>query len=1190
MASASTHPIASSTPSPSSYPTSSSLTHRQQQEANSSSSEHGDGDVLSDITSPCYQPYPSPALSAYSCSSETTDFESDYDSEIASLSLEESGWSGQQELRHQPHRQPDLEHHSRLSSGQRTEGTSTPRPNQSRRSSIFQPDISSAATNLDHSFRGRQHGKHPASPSNHSTPSPRTSQARDSGHAANSYEQDLDRSQGSGRPDEDGEAQAETGENSPDEFDQQDQDEDDMHAEGVPAARGWRLDARKSDERGFRVTVLSLFSQQLKLVGWSQETTDPRLWPLDPDRLRLKRISGAFTNAVFFASYDTGVETTEKIPPPPTVLLRVYGSGSEVLLSRRAELLILHTLSSLYEIGPHILGTFANGRVEEFYECEPIQKHGMRDLGDREAHIGKGGSLVVRGREGKAQWVARRMNELHAVPLDVMKTVLEQGDLKGPSEKGFGRGIENHIMASSHRPRRRKMRTPGQAPPFFANALDPNSRNLMRDSPAPMGPGEQAKETSFAASAVSGVVAMQGYSSHRNSSVASFDSLATSYNSQSSFSGSGSSEPQSLNEKSPAFGPASSLTNASSYFPPGARAPSSPLALAPRGSDPASSGRSGAKPSGNNGARGPYPGVWRRIKRWSREAAKIVALVDQFCSSDEGKKACEIALRGHPVEDLTKLTSSEIGPTNWSLRNMLLCIASINLGQVVKEMDEFKSFVRRWERSEGQSKRVFAHNDAQYGNLLALQTSKAGGSSGDAGNLNPSNLTGDEDEPALPQGMPRGDKRRGSSVMDSPSVGPLANFRSSVTSERGGRSGSQTRSKSKGRTRNQPPHHGLVVIDFEYASPNPRGYDIANHFQEWRTDYHHPTHSWSLTHHGAYPNESERRRWLRAYVEQGRLVKLRASGSSKMSGLELPTPSEMALPPPAIESSNASLTIGGKAGYRVGAPRDGTETRAAASEEEKSELKARSMGMGALEKSNGSSASRMSSTRETSISSIDSVLESKSGKVWGGAESTTSDSTASGSAAATSRSTQSHSSSWTSHASSPTFLPCSLNGAAVHVEGQPTSSAGAGTGSGSEPTLSPSTWALARLDASIEREIDRLEKEIKVWSPATHAVWALWGIVFAKEAIENVISQARLEVSHPSPPDGPPSSACFSSVLHDEDQGDEMRPVMTAGCSESFDNLRYALGRFELFRSEFKRLREEWEVNTGTGGRDLIRH
>lgn len=135
----------------------------------------------------------------------------------------------------------------------------------------------------------------------------------------------------------------------------------------------------------------------MKLKGWTSSDITPSspFYPLNSEFIHLKRISGAFTNAVFFVSYRAPSEITEKAKktvekkaisgdegalisngsttttsnPPPTVLLRVYGIGSEVLLSRRAELLILHTLSSLYEIGPHILGTFGNGRVEgEFRE------------------------------------------------------------------------------------------------------------------------------------------------------------------------------------------------------------------------------------------------------------------------------------------------------------------------------------------------------------------------------------------------------------------------------------------------------------------------------------------------------------------------------------------------------------------------------------------------------------------------------------------------------------------------------------------------------------------------------------------------------------------------------------------------------------------------------------------------------
>lgn len=46
----------------------------------------------------------------------------------------------------------------------------------------------------------------------------------------------------------------------------------------------------------------------------------------------------------------------------------------------------------------------------------------------------------------------------------------------------------------------------------------------------------------------------------------------------------------------------------------------------------------------------------------------------------------------------------------------------------------------------------------------------------------------------------------------------------------------------------------------------------ANHFIEWQADYHHPTLSSSLFHHGGYPTQAERTRFFRAYLgtDQGR--------------------------------------------------------------------------------------------------------------------------------------------------------------------------------------------------------------------------------------------------------------------------------------------------------------------------------
>ena len=61
-----------------------------------------------------------------------------------------------------------------------------------------------------------------------------------------------------------------------------------------------------------------------------------------------------------------------------------------------------------------------------------------------------------------------------------------------------------------------------------------------------------------------------------------------------------------------------------------------------------------------------------------------------------------------------------------------------------------------------------------------------------------------------------------------------------------------------------------IVIDFEYAAPNPRGYDIANHFHEWRADYHHPTMAHSLQPHFPYPTRAQRENFIRAYLGEAK--------------------------------------------------------------------------------------------------------------------------------------------------------------------------------------------------------------------------------------------------------------------------------------------------------------------------------
>jgi len=57
----------------------------------------------------------------------------------------------------------------------------------------------------------------------------------------------------------------------------------------------------------------------------------------------------------------------------------------------------------------------------------------------------------------------------------------------------------------------------------------------------------------------------------------------------------------------------------------------------------------------------------------------------------------------------------------------------------------------------------------------------------------------------------------------------------------------------------------IIVVDFEYASPNPATFDIANHFHEWTANYHCGTpHILDCT---RYPSKQERYNFYLAYLE-----------------------------------------------------------------------------------------------------------------------------------------------------------------------------------------------------------------------------------------------------------------------------------------------------------------------------------
>lgn len=128
--------------------------------------------------------------------------------------------------------------------------------------------------------------------------------------------------------------------------------------------------------------------------------------PPEKGDIWIHKVSGSLTNAVFFVLVPSTsreqITSFQSKAPYKTLLLRVYGPSSSSLINRSAELRILHVLSSRYRIGPRVWGTFANGRIEEYFESDPLTSSDIRD-----PHI--------------SRCIAVRMSELHRV--DVRKVV-----------------------------------------------------------------------------------------------------------------------------------------------------------------------------------------------------------------------------------------------------------------------------------------------------------------------------------------------------------------------------------------------------------------------------------------------------------------------------------------------------------------------------------------------------------------------------------------------------------------------------------------------------------------------------------------------------------------------------------------------------------------------------------------------
>ncbi|CUS08930.1 unnamed protein product [Tuber aestivum] len=198
----------------------------------------------------------------------------------------------------------------------------------------------------------------------------------------------------------------------------------DYASDGEPVAPACEVYLRTVGEVGideFKRQVLTL-AHTLKCKGW-------RRVPLDRFKdVAIERISGALTNTVYMVSppqdisassnpmtalaNDSQASVTSTRPPKPLakLLLRIYGPQVSHIIDREAELSILRRLARK-RIGPRLLGTFENGRFEEFFNattliCDDIRvPETSRHIAKRLKELHEGVKLEDREREmGPVSW------------------------------------------------------------------------------------------------------------------------------------------------------------------------------------------------------------------------------------------------------------------------------------------------------------------------------------------------------------------------------------------------------------------------------------------------------------------------------------------------------------------------------------------------------------------------------------------------------------------------------------------------------------------------------------------------------------------------------------------------------------------------------------------------------------------
>jgi choline kinase len=217
------------------------------------------------------------------------------------------------------------------------------------------------------------------------------------------------------------------------------------------------LDGREEERRQayvkFKDDIIRV-AHTLKLKGW-------RRVPLDAgDTIEVERLSGALTNAVYVVSPPANLlaQPADGKRKPAKVLLRIYGPQVEHLIDRENELMVLRRLARK-KIGPRLLGTFTNGRLEEFFNATTLTAADLRvpetsrQIAKRMRELHDGMDLLQEERDGgpavwknwdswvtKVEMIAQYLDRQHAASVQANGFAHGKEDLW--QRRGYVCGVE----------------------------------------------------------------------------------------------------------------------------------------------------------------------------------------------------------------------------------------------------------------------------------------------------------------------------------------------------------------------------------------------------------------------------------------------------------------------------------------------------------------------------------------------------------------------------------------------------------------------------------------------------------------------------------------------------------------------------------------------------------------------------